>query len=47
MPASSKTDKEKIISAALVKFRTDGFHKSTVDEIAVLSGVSKNTIYKY
>jgi AcrR family transcriptional regulator len=47
MPASSKTDKEKIISAALVKFRIDGFHKTTVDEIGLLSGVSKNTIYKY
>jgi len=40
-------DREKIISAALEKFRNDGFRKTTVDEIAALSGVSKNTLYKY
>jgi AcrR family transcriptional regulator len=42
-----KTDREKILYAALEKFRTDGFSKTTMDEISSLSGFSKNTLYKY
>jgi AcrR family transcriptional regulator len=42
-----KTDREKILYAALEKFRSDGFSKTTMDEISSLSGFSKNTLYKY
>ncbi len=42
-----ETDREKILYAALEKFRLDGFSKTTMDEISSLSGLSKNTLYKY
>ena len=42
-----KSDREKILFSALEKFRTDGFSKTTMDEISSLSGFSKNTLYKY
>jgi AcrR family transcriptional regulator len=42
-----ETDREKILYAALEKFRTYGFSKTTMDEISTLSGLSKNTLYKY
>jgi len=42
-----KTDREKILYASLEKFRLDGFSKTTMDEISALSGLSKNTLYKY
>jgi AcrR family transcriptional regulator len=42
-----ETDREKILYAALEKFRSDGFSKTTMDEISSLSGLSKNTLYKY
>ncbi|HEY5534218.1 MAG TPA: TetR/AcrR family transcriptional regulator [Ignavibacteria bacterium] len=42
-----ETDREKILYAALEKYRIDGFSKTTMDEIAALSGLSKNTLYRY
>jgi hypothetical protein len=42
-----ETDRDKILYAALEKFRSDGFSKTTMDQISSLSGFSKNTLYKY
>lgn len=42
-----ETDRDKILYATLEKFRSDGFSKTTMDQISSLSGFSKNTLYKY
>ncbi len=39
--------KEKIFNAALQVFSKKGFHKSTIDEIASLSGVGKGSVYRF
>jgi AcrR family transcriptional regulator len=40
-------EEQKIIGFTSEKFFTEGFHKTTVDEIARELRISKNTIYKY
>ena len=40
-------EKQKIINYSSEKFFSEGFHKTTVDEIARELCISKNTIYKY
>jgi AcrR family transcriptional regulator len=43
----AKDEKTRIIEFSANKFFTEGFHKTTIDEIARELAVSKNTIYKY
>jgi AcrR family transcriptional regulator len=44
---SDVTDKEKILYFTHAKFITEGFYKTTMDEIAKDLQISKKTIYKY
>lgn len=44
---SADPEKEKIIRIASQKFFSEGFHKSTMDELARELQVSKKTIYKF
>jgi AcrR family transcriptional regulator len=44
---SSMDEKQKILDFCTEKFITEGFHKTTVDELAQEIHTSKNTIYKY
>lgn len=45
--AEINPDREKILSYTQDKFLSEGFHKTTIEEIARELNVSKNTIYKY
>lgn len=47
MSDSSLSDKEKILNHAHVKFITEGFYKTSMDEISREMQVSKKTIYKF
>ncbi len=44
--AAPLTNRENIFNAALQLFVEKGFHNTTVDEIATLSGVGKGTVYR-
>lgn len=44
---SNPEDKEKILKYSRQKFHTEGFYKTSMDEIASELGVSKKTIYKH
>jgi len=45
---NSPDQKKKLIfDAALVVFAKKGYHKSTIDEIAKISGVAKGSVYRY
>ncbi len=43
----TKGEQTRIIEFSANKFFTEGFHKTTIDEIARSMCISKNTIYKY
>ena len=43
---STEEKRQKIFDAALTLFAKQGFHDTTVDEIADLSGVGKGTVYR-
>ena len=40
-----KTTRKKILAAAIQVFSRNGFHRTTMDEIAVAAGVAKGTLY--
>jgi len=44
---SHDTMREVIFDAALQVFAEKGYHKSTIDEIASLSGIGKGTVYRH
>jgi len=39
--------KTRIMDAALKKFAGDGYHQSTIDDVAELAGVGKGSVYRY
>ena len=47
MTAIKERRKLEIIQAAIVVFRTHGFHKAKMEEIAKTAGIGKGTIYEY
>lgn len=47
MSSSGLSDKEKILNYAHTKFITEGFYKTSMDEISREMQVSKKTIYKF
>ena len=42
-----KTDSDAVIDAALTLFRTQGYHHTTVADIAAACGLLKGSVYHY
>ncbi len=47
MVSSKEKRRMDIINAAIEIFDKDGFHKGTVEDIAILAGIGKGTVYEY
>ena len=45
--AARKTDRDAVIDAALTLFRTQGYHHTTVADIAAACGLLKGSVYHY
>ena len=45
--AARRTDRDAVIDAALTLFRTQGYHLTTVAEIAAACGLLKGSVYHY
>jgi len=47
MASSKEKRRMDIINAAIKVFNKDGFHKGTVEDIAISAGIAKGTVYEY
>src|SRR5581483_2414025 len=47
MARERATDTSALVAAAAEVFRTKGYHKATIDDIAEAAGISRPTVYRY